>query len=284
MKKIIQLLLVLYSSFYVKAQGEQDSIYFFDYSFNCAIGQDVKWSAVKSMTNDTTFIVELKTIDTSRFLKERISDKYTITTSNKFTIHRSFSKYNVLLPEQYQIEVEVKDTVNDLYVLNLFSDKLNLFKTVYSKTLVPICPIEKTVFYHHNNLIAEIYYHYKEQDSIWNSRGEFIHQVYTEVDSMPVLENYPTLPYVKAMNQTIVENISYPETVLNANISGKVYISFIITSYGEVEHVKVIRSVHPSIDNEAINLVKNVKIKSPALDDGKPVDLRVILPIDFNVN
>ena len=52
-----------------------------------------------------------------------------------------------------------------------------------------------------------------------------------------------------------MKNLRYPEIATENGISGKVYVQFVVNSKGQVEDVKVIRGVDPSLDKESIRVV-----------------------------
>ena len=63
--------------------------------------------------------------------------------------------------------------------------------------------------------------------------------------------------------------------------TGKVYVDFVIEKDGSVSNVKILRSVHPEVDEEAIRMVKSIPtMHAPAMLSGKPVRLRYTLPIN----
>jgi len=63
--------------------------------------------------------------------------------------------------------------------------------------------------------------------------------------------------------------------------TGKVYVDFVIEKDGSVSNVKIIRSVHPEVDAEAIRMVKSIPtMHAPAMLSGNPVRLRYTLPIN----
>lgn len=200
-------------------------------------------------------------------------------------IQRSFSKRGESLPGSYTINVNVVDKVDGLYTLDLVSEDLNIHKTVYSKTLIPICPIEKTRYYHPNCSLAKIDYHDATKDSIWNSKGELIVLIYNEdsVDSLPVLSGYSDIRFHLALQKYVVDHIHYPEEAIEFEVDGRVYISCIITSFGTVEHIQVERGIHPLLDNASLDLLRNLKIKTPAQKGGQSVDYKLILPVTFHV-
>jgi hypothetical protein len=130
--------------------------------------------ARKTKSGEGQFIVMTTRSDTSYFLKEKIRDHYFMLSDSAFTIKRTFSNYRNPFAKKYTIDVKVMNKVNDIFELSVYSEILNLHKKVFSRTIVPICPIKKTVIYHPSCAIAKINYHNDTSDSTWNSRGDII--------------------------------------------------------------------------------------------------------------
>jgi protein TonB len=89
------------------------------------------------------------------------------------------------------------------------------------------------------------------------------------------------------MIKFLSENVKYPEDVLQANekganIHGRVYVKFVVEKDGSISDVEVVRSVHPSLDAEAVRVVKLMSGKwTPATERGKPVRSMFTLPFVF---
>lgn len=84
-----------------------------------------------------------------------------------------------------------------------------------------------------------------------------------------------------AMFEYIRKNMQYPQDAIEKEITGKCYVQFVVKSDGSIGNVKLIRSVYPSIDNEAIRLIKGMPTWIPAQMDGKNVNSYYTLPIKF---
>ena len=89
------------------------------------------------------------------------------------------------------------------------------------------------------------------------------------------------------LNQMILtligRNVRYPEMARQQVIEGKVWIAFIIDQKGYADEVWVERSVHPLLDAEALRVIKMLPRMKPATVDGKPVNLRYSIPINFRL-
>ena len=82
----------------------------------------------------------------------------------------------------------------------------------------------------------------------------------------------------------IQENIKYPPIAKEYNITGKVYISFIVDKSGSVTNVKVVRGVDKNLDAEAVRVVKSLPKYKPGKQRGKPVRVMFTVPINFTLN
>lgn len=61
-------------------------------------------------------------------------------------------------------------------------------------------------------------------------------------------------------------------------------VQFIVERDGSISNPKIVRSIHPMLDEEAIRVVKNMPNWNPGIINGKPVRVRYYIPINFNLN
>lgn len=81
----------------------------------------------------------------------------------------------------------------------------------------------------------------------------------------------------------IYKEISYPEIAKRAGIEGKVYLIAFINKNGNVDDVKVIKKLGGGCDEAAIAAVKKSKFE-PGTSEGKPVNVKLSLQIQFKLN
>lgn len=86
-----------------------------------------------------------------------------------------------------------------------------------------------------------------------------------------------------AMIQYLNKELKYPADAQKEGVEGKVTVQFYIAVDGSVEDVKVIRSVHPSLDTEAVRVVSAMPKWSPGIKEGKPVRVRYLIPLSFSL-
>jgi periplasmic protein TonB len=84
----------------------------------------------------------------------------------------------------------------------------------------------------------------------------------------------------------IAKNIRYPETAAESNIEGTVYVQYLVLKDGTINNIKLLRGVigAPDLDKEALRVVKLTNGKwKPGMQNGKPVNVRMNIPIRFKL-
>jgi len=100
--------------------------------------------------------------------------------------------------------------------------------------------------------------------------------IYWETEVLPEFPGgYPE------MFKFIGSEIKYPAEAKANNISGKVYVHFIISEEGEIHEVKVIHKVHPLLDEEALRIVRKFPNWSSGKHKRKKVNVGFNLPVNF---
>jgi len=79
----------------------------------------------------------------------------------------------------------------------------------------------------------------------------------------------------------IGSNLRYPEIAAENGISGRVIVQFAVNKVGTVVDAKVVRSVDPALDKEAIRVVMASPKWTPGKQRGKAVKVLFTFPINF---
>lgn len=77
--------------------------------------------------------------------------------------------------------------------------------------------------------------------------------------------------------------VDYPETARRAGIEGQVVIQFIVNEQGNVEEPRIVRSVHPLLDEAAVDGIREHARFRPGRQRGEPVRVQFSLPIIFRL-
>lgn len=80
-----------------------------------------------------------------------------------------------------------------------------------------------------------------------------------------------------------MSQIQYPEEAIAHNITGRVTLKFIIDTAGVVSDVKVLRSAHPLLDNEAIRVVSASPAWDPVTVKGVKANVKFTYPVVFDI-
>ena len=81
----------------------------------------------------------------------------------------------------------------------------------------------------------------------------------------------------------VQSNLKYPTEAKQLGIEGKVFVQFIVDPEGNLTDVKSVKGIGGGCDEEAIRVVKESLPWNPALQDGKKVNVRMILPVTFKL-
>lgn len=81
----------------------------------------------------------------------------------------------------------------------------------------------------------------------------------------------------------LARNIQYPPVAAEKSISGLVLVSFVVEKDGSLSNVKVTRGIDPSLDKEAIRVVKSMPRWNPGKQNGAVVRVKYTLPVQFKL-
>ena len=85
------------------------------------------------------------------------------------------------------------------------------------------------------------------------------------------------------VNEYLSKNIRYPQIAIDTYIQGRVICQFVIGKDGSVEEIEIVRSIDPSLDKEALRVIKSMPKWKPGMQNGKPVKVRMTLPVNFRL-
>jgi TonB family protein len=104
----------------------------------------------------------------------------------------------------------------------------------------------------------------------------------------PVYDVVKTMPEFNggfnALVDYLVSNIKYPEEAKKNNITGTVFVSFVVEKDGKISNTSILKSANPLLDEEALRVVNSMPNWKPGLnDEGKAVNVKFNLPIKFSL-
>lgn len=102
-------------------------------------------------------------------------------------------------------------------------------------------------------------------------------------DKRPMFDG--DMSYMK-LNKWVDSHLRYPKHAKKEGIQGKVIIGFTITKEGKLTDVKVLRGIHPQLDEEAIRVIKTTARKWTCgyhSLNGDPCDVTFTYPVVFRL-
>ena len=99
-----------------------------------------------------------------------------------------------------------------------------------------------------------------------------------------VVEQQPEFPGgMSALMKFLSDNIKYPVIAQENGIQGRVITNFVVERDGSISDVQVVRGQDPSLDREAVRVIKTMPKWTPGQQRGKAVRVRFTLPVVFRL-
>ena len=99
-----------------------------------------------------------------------------------------------------------------------------------------------------------------------------------------VAEQMPEYPGgMKEMLKFLQENVKYPENAMKNNVQGRVIVQFVVEKDGTPNEFKVLRSVDPDLDAEALRVMKAMPKWKPGMQKGQVVRVKFTVPVSFKL-
>lgn len=106
-----------------------------------------------------------------------------------------------------------------------------------------------------------------------------------EVPVFQVVEEMPEFP--GGMGECLKflgKNIKYPVEAQKAGVQGKVIVQFVVEKDGNIANPKVVRSIDPDLDGEAIRVISIMPKWKPGMQKGQPVRVKYTVPVTFRLD
>ena len=103
-------------------------------------------------------------------------------------------------------------------------------------------------------------------------------KVFDVVEQMPSFPGGPS-----ALMQYLSSNIKYPVVAEENGVQGRVVCTFVVERDGSITDVRVIKSVDPSLDKEAVRVVKSMPKWIPGTQNGSAVRVQYTVPVTFRL-
>ncbi len=105
-----------------------------------------------------------------------------------------------------------------------------------------------------------------------------------KVEVFKFVEEMPTFPGGQdALLTFFAQNVKYPEIARRAGVEGKVFVQFVVGKDGNVAQASIAKGIGAGCDEEAIRVTKMMPKWNPGKQNGRPVLVQVIVPIQFKL-
>ena len=108
--------------------------------------------------------------------------------------------------------------------------------------------------------------------------------VVEETKIFTVVEQMPKFPGGDgALMGYLRDNIHYPTVAAENGVQGRVVVGFVVERDGSITDVNILRGVDPSLDREAMRVVKSMPKWTPGKQNGSAVRVKYQVPVSFRL-
>jgi len=105
-----------------------------------------------------------------------------------------------------------------------------------------------------------------------------------ETKVFDVVEQMPSFPGGQAALMSYLNNnIKYPQIAMENGVQGRVVCTFVVERDGSITDIRVVRGVDPSLDKEAIRVLKSMPHWIPGKQNGSAVRVKFTVPVTFKL-
>lgn len=87
-----------------------------------------------------------------------------------------------------------------------------------------------------------------------------------------------------AFYQYVASEVAYPLLARQQGVQGQVFVQFVVEKDGSLSYVRAVKGVGAGCDREAVRVVQNAPAFRPGKQRGKPVRVRMVMPVTFKLN
>lgn len=103
-------------------------------------------------------------------------------------------------------------------------------------------------------------------------------KIFTVVEQMPMFPGGD-----EALMGYLRDNIHYPTVAAENGVQGRVVVGFVVERDGSITDVNILRGVDPSLDREAMRVVKSMPKWTPGKQNGSAVRVKYQVPVSFRL-
>ena len=140
-----------------------------------------------------------------------------------------------------------------------------------------IVVIERTVTPQNTECNATL----SEREPVEMPNGMEVDKTKKAFDVVEQMPQYPGGP--AALMQFLAQNIRYPEAAHKAGIQGRVIANFVVEKDGSITEGRIVKSVSPELDAEALRVINSMPNWIPGMQNGEAVRVKYTIPVTFQL-
>ena len=99
-----------------------------------------------------------------------------------------------------------------------------------------------------------------------------------------VVEKMPQYPGgTGKLFEYLSKNVRYPKEAEDKCLQGRVIATFIVEKDGSITNAKIVKSIDPALDAEALRVINGMPNWNPGMQNGEPVRVKYTVPITFRL-
>ena len=126
-----------------------------------------------------------------------------------------------------------------------------------------------------------------EAEHVLKVNEKVVDEVPPAVEETKVFDVVEQMPSFKGGDAALMEwlskNIKYPVVAEENGIQGRVVATFVVERDGSITDVKIVKSVDPSLDKEAVRVLKSMPKWIPGKQNGQAVRVKYTVPVTFRL-
>lgn len=120
------------------------------------------------------------------------------------------------------------------------------------------------------------------------SLGSLLGSEEPPIEKAAEVEDYELIPAVptegmQSFYNYLYEHIEYPGHLVGRNISGKVFVSFVVDENGEITNIEILKGFDRKLEKEIIRILKEAPAWVPAQKGYTKVKTHHTIPFSFNL-
>lgn len=273
------LLFIIFIFLFQFGYSQNDTIIYYKVNHKPALGKEdaIRYISIKEK-NENRFKISTFRKTEDKWIKS-FNDKVASFENDSVIIIKS--QFKGLSTNRFIYRV-FKDLGSGFHIKD-YDKKGNMLTEGLSRRLiVPHWEGQVTSYYKSGKLqsISRYKNNQVQSNEVWMNGGKLhLKNVFKTVDVMPQFKTGD-----EDLKRYIESSVQYPRMAQENGITGCVVIDFIVDENGDVIYEHIRKSVDHYLDEEALNVTRNMPKWTPGLLDGKAVKVSYSMPINFRLH